>query len=325
MLAAPKDAYTRAEALRMVGISEQQLRGWEKQQLVPRLDAFAFSDLIALRSLEKLRRSRVPPRRIRQTVQALRTKLKDVADPLKELKIVCEGKRVAVVFEGQKLEPVSGQLLLDFDRAELTSLLAFPRKRAGAGSAPAARLKEAERWFEKGLELEQIGAPLDDIIDAYQRALALDPNSAGAQVNLGTVYYHLHQWDQAEKCYQLALGVDPQYALAHFNLGNLFDEKGDRRRAMSHYQEALGINPSYADAHYNLALLCQTQGELLKAVRHWKAYLKLDGSSTWARIARGELDKLRRASVLEGGTQGTAGPFQTLDGRTHVDGDPAAG
>jgi hypothetical protein len=58
--------------------------------------------------------------------------------------------------------------------------------------------------------------------------------------------------------------------------------------------------PTYADAHYNLALLHQNSGEVMEAVRHWKAYLKLDGSSEWSRIARRELAKLEAVTVLPG-------------------------
>lgn len=302
----PKQVYTRQEAERVLGISERQLRGWEKQELVPRLEQYAFSDLIALRSLERLRASRVPPRRIRQAVRALRIKLGDASDPLKELKIVCEGRRVAVLLDGQKMEAVSGQLLLDFDRAELRSLLSFPDAAPKAKAGAAARQREAEEWFEKGLELEQEGAPLDEIVEAYQKALELDPRSAGALVNLGTIHYHLRQWQEAERCYTEALAVDPSYALAHFNLGNLFDEIGNRSRALLHYQSALRVNADYADAHYNSALIFQSQGDVLRAVRHWKAYLKLDPASSWASIARRELDKLTRATVVNGsrGEQG---------------------
>ncbi|HVX65345.1 MAG TPA: tetratricopeptide repeat protein [Bryobacteraceae bacterium] len=300
MLARPQQSYTRGEVCRLLGVSERQLRVWERQELVPRLDAFAFSDLIALRSLQKLRANRVSPTRIRSAVRALRGKLDGVEDPLKELKIFCEGRKIAVLVEGQKMEPVSGQLLLDFDRAELKTLLAFPSERPSARAGQAARLKEAENWFERGLELEQTGAPPEEIIEAYQKSLELDPSSAGAAVNLGTVYYHLRRWEDAERAYQQAVTIDPEYALAHFNLGNLFDERGETEKAAAHYHAALKLNADYADAHYNLALLSQKQGETLKAVRHWKAYLKLDGSSTWSAVARRELDKLCRATVLPG-------------------------
>ncbi len=59
--------------------------------------------------------------------------------------------------------------------------------------------------------------------------------SAGALVNLGTVHFHLRNWDQAEDYYRRALEADPRYALAHFNLGNLFDEKSNRGQALLHY------------------------------------------------------------------------------------------
>jgi tetratricopeptide (TPR) repeat protein len=63
---------------------------------------------------------------------------------------------------------------------------------------------------------------------------------------------------------------------------------------------ALRLDANYADAHYNVALLYQSSGQLMRAVRHWKAYLKLDPSSTWAAIARQELDKLRHATLIQG-------------------------
>jgi tetratricopeptide (TPR) repeat protein len=169
---------------------------------------------------------------------------------------------------------------------------------------------EAERWFEKGLELEQTGAPLDDVIKAYQQALVIDPSSAGALVNLGTVYFNARAWREAERYYNDALKVDPEYPLAHFNLGNLYDETGDRPRALEHYQAALRANSGYADAHYNIALLYQTIGQPLNAVRHWKAYLKLDPGSSWAAIARRELAKLRDSTVVPGTRADHAGNGQ---------------
>lgn len=297
-----KDGYTRDEARRVLGIRERQLRSWEQQGLVPHLEQFAFSDLIALTSIQKLRKSRVSSQKVRQAVGAIRKKLRGVENPLKELKIFSEGRSVAVIVDGQKMEAVSGQLLLNFDSESLASLLAFPRGADGAGRGDAERAKrEAEAWFEKGLELEQTGAPSEEIVDAYTKALEYDPSSAGALVNLGTIYFHMKTWKDAERCYKQALEIDPGYALAHFNLGNLYDETGRRDLASAHYHAAVEANPGYADAYYNLALLCQSHGDLMEAVRHWKTYLKLDGSSSWAVIARRELEKLRRAAVLPGG------------------------
>ena len=85
-------------------------------------------------------------------------------------------------------------------------------------------------------------------------------------------------------------------------MGNLYDERGDTGAALAHYQEALRIYPNYADAHYNLALLFQSMKDVMGSVRHWRAYLKLDGASTWAHIARRELAKLEsNLTIVKGG------------------------
>jgi len=297
----PKEAYTREEVRHLLGISERQIRSWERQSFVITLESYKFSDLLALRTLLGLRKNKIPAAKIRRALAALRERLREVADPLTELKIYSEGKNIRVQFQGTKMEPVSGQLVLDFDQAEIEKLLSFPQ-RNGADEKSEAQKKrrEAELWFEKGLELEQVGASLADIIRAYEQALELDPVSTGALVNLGTVYFNARAFRDAERYYRKALEVDPHYALAHFNLGNLFDEKGERDKALGHYLEALQAHANYADAHYNIALVYQSMGHTMKAVHHWQAYLKVDPNSSWAAIARRELSKLRDSAIVRG-------------------------
>ena len=51
----PKQEYTRQDVRRMLGVSEQLLRSWERHGLIRGVPAFSFSDLIALKTLQKLR------------------------------------------------------------------------------------------------------------------------------------------------------------------------------------------------------------------------------------------------------------------------------
>lgn len=297
-----EQAYSREQVCRVLAVTERQLRTWERQKLIPSSDVFTFKDLLALRTLADLRSHNIPAARIRTVLGALREKLDDVGDPLAELKIYSRGKKIQVQIGGNTMEPLSGQLLLDFDPATFANLLAFPAVSASSAS-PAGKhktRKEAERWFEKGLELEQTGAPVEAIVAAYRNATEIDPSSAGALVNLGTVLFNAREFSEAEGLYRRALQIDPNYALAHFNLGNLFDELGDRQQALTHYLAALQIHPNYADAHYNIALLYQATNQPMKAVRHWRLYLKLDSNSTWAEIARRELGKLRDSTIVRG-------------------------
>ena len=296
---APRHAYSREETLRLLSISQRQLKSWEQQKLIEPCDAYGFRELVALRTLAGLRRNRVAPVQIRRALTALAKKLRHIKDPLTQLKLYADGKRIRVELEGRAMEAESGQLLLNFDPAELNRLLEF-RSRPDV-QTERDRRAEAERWFQRGLELEQTGAPADQIIAAYKKSLELDPQSAGALVNLGTIYFNAHHWKEAERYYKEALEADPEYSLAHFDLANLYDERGDRNKALEHYLTALRISPQYADAHYNVALLYQGDNQPMKAVHHWNAYLKLDPTSHWANIARRELAKLRQLTVLPGG------------------------
>lgn len=303
--AAAKQAYSRAETRRLLKITERQLKSWEHQKLLPVSETYGFKELLALRTILKLRASRLASAQIRRALTALVDKLRHIHDPLSQLKIYADGKRIRVEIDGRAMDAESGQLLLNFDAVELKRLLEF-RKPEKVNTEQAQRAS-AEHWFHRGLELEQTGAPLPEVIEAYQKAVELDPTSAGALVNLGTIQFNARNWKEAERYYIEALKADPQYALAHFDLANLYDERGDRLQALEHYQAALEIAPTYADAHYNLALLYQGSNQMMKALRHWTEYLKLDPSSHWSSIARRELSKLRKAAVVTG-----TGQSQTL-------------
>lgn len=294
--------YTRKEVCRLLKIENRQLKSWERQQLIPELAHYRFSDLLLLKKIIRLREQKAHPRQIRQALDAAREQLKDLPHLSEDMQVYKDGRRVRIQIGKQKMEPLSGQLLFDFAEVELHKLLQLPlTQRNGAALAEKLRKKiEADYWFEKGLELEQTGAPCDQVISAYEKAAELDPHSAGALVNLGTVFFNGHAWADAEVQYQKALAIDPNYALAHFNLGNLYDEQGDSTSALEHYREALRIQPNYADAHYNVALLHQGSRDLLGAMRHWRAFLKLDGTSDWAQIARRELGKLEAMTVVQG-------------------------
>jgi tetratricopeptide (TPR) repeat protein len=291
-------AYSREEARRLTGVSERQLRSWERQKLIAPAAIYGFGELLALRMLTQLRKKGVAAAQMRRALHAVARKLEGAGQPLAGLQVYTEGKRIRVKIDGHHMEAESGQLLLDFAPAEISRLLEF--KARENPRAEVERRAEAERWFQRGLEIEQTGGPVEHVLEAYLKAVELDPQSAGALVNLGTLHFNTRNFMQAEQCYVQALEVDPEYALAHFDLANLYDERGQRAPALEHYRTALRISPNYADAHYNIALLYQGSNQPLKAVHHWMTYLKLDPSSQWSTVARRELTKLRKASVVPG-------------------------
>jgi tetratricopeptide (TPR) repeat protein len=279
--------YARGHVCRLLRISGRQLKSWERQQLIPELSEYRFPDLLLLKTIGRLRQENIPPLRLRRTLEALRARLGASPKWLDEARIFKEGNTLRVRIGKHMMEALSGQLLFDFHEPGVNKLFQLARneKQSDRVAAEARRKMEADAWFERGLEQERIGAPLERIIEAYEKAIECDPQAAGALVNLGTIYFNGHAWADAEEQYVKALAID---------------QRGDFSNALEHYLAALKLCPTYADAHYNTALVYQSQGDLLSAVRHWKAYLKLDSASTWSQIARRELAKLEAATVLPG-------------------------
>ena len=293
--------YSRREVCRLLKIDNRQLKSWERQRLILELSLYKFTDLLKLKRLVKLRSENAHPRQVRDAMRALDEYIRKTPDSSDDVQIYKEGRRVCIQIGKQRLEAGSGQMLFDFAEEEINKLLHLPGTKNAVKMASQLRDKlEADRWFEHALDLEQSGAAYEQVIEAYQKTLHLDPTSAGAYVNLGTVFFNGHAWADAETNYLKALEVDQNYALAHFNLGNLYDEQDDLANAEKHYVEALRLHPNYADAHYNMALLYQGTRDFIRAVRHWRAYLKLDTKSTWSQIARRELEKLEAITVHSG-------------------------
>ncbi|MDP9053442.1 MAG: tetratricopeptide repeat protein [Acidobacteriota bacterium] len=287
--------YGRDDVRRIADVTERQLRTWERQGLLEPQDSFGFSDLLALKTLKKLRQLHITPRQIQRAITSLKSRLDGIDRPLAQLRITAEGRRITVHVAGDKMEPISGQLLLNFDAKEIERLRSFPVQPVSTPSAEEAKERLAEHWFQRGLALEETGAPIEEAAAAYRKAIESNPNASGALVNLGTIAFRMRRMKEAAVFYERAMQADPAYPLAHFNLGNLHDERGDFEAARKHYLEAIRLNPRYADAYFNLALLCERNNELLQAIGYWNAYLKLDSSSTWAGTARKQLERLKRA------------------------------
>ena len=298
MQSSASEGYSRADVRRILNIRENSLRAWEKHGLLARQTEFGFKDLIALKALQKLRENKIPNKQIQQSLNALAKKLNGIDAPLTQLKIISDGRQIAVELPGHRMEAITGQILFNFEVASITTIPVAAERRKSPASE---RAREAERWFRRGLDLEENGSSSSAAIEAYEKALELNPNAAGAWVNIGTLYYRQASLREAEEAYRKALAIQPQYALAHFNLGNICDELGRHEEAMNSYKLALHYHSKYADAHYNLALLYEKRSEPMRAARHWRSYLKLDPSSPWSSIARRQLQSI--VQVTPGGKQ----------------------
>jgi DNA-binding transcriptional MerR regulator len=282
-------AYTLGDVARICGVSRRRLRYWERTALlVPALHAaeqptFGFRDLVAVRSIVGMLELGIPLRRIRRSAEAVRERFPDV-EPVAALHPWQHAPGLAVHRDGRWMDP-DGQLLLDFGRDPRDGGVEPLAGRLGARET----LRVARAWFERGCELDTRRSTWDAAIQAYQRALELDPGFADAHCNLGSVFFNQGRRDEARICFERAVEHAPRHLEAHLNLGTLAEEQSADERALRHYRAALESDPLFPDVHVSLALLYEKLGLRRTARVHWRRYLALEPEGSWARVARSKL------------------------------------
>lgn len=263
-----------AEVARLLRVSPDRVRQLVRTGLCrPRREGagyrFGFRDVVVLRAAHELGRQRIGQVRLRAAIERLAEDLGE-DPPLSGLRLFADGGRVAVRDGELAWQPETGQVLLEFDVADLAD------KVAAIQDAPRAvreRRARAEEAFESAVELETV-----DVRAAaaeYARAIELDADLVDAYVNLGRLRHDAGDPAAAMRLYTRALERQPDDPLLHFNLAVALEDSEGPQKAVAHYERALVLDPEFADAHYNLAGLYELMGRSIDALRHYHAYKRL--------------------------------------------------
>jgi len=276
------DRFSAEDVQRILGLTGKQLDYWDRLRLVSPhrgqdTPFYDFRDLIGLRTVKQLLEHGVSPNRLQRALTALNKKLSQVQTPLSELRILSDGKDVLVEQGSARLEPLSGQFVLNFETRELDEKVRVIAERS------------AEEWFAMALSYEADGKTRAHAMQAYDRCLEVDPGKVDALLNCGTLHYEDGNLEKAADYFQRALALEPRNPLAHFNLGSVLEDLGNLEQARQHLRQAVRLDPGYSDAHYNLAFVCEKLAASAEAREHWQTYIKLDPGSPWSDYARQRL------------------------------------
>lgn len=87
-----------------------------------------------------------------------------------------------------------------------------------------------------------------EAVDAYGRALELDPKNADVRTDRGTSYWNIGQPDAALAEFTKSLEVAPTHAQTLYNMGVVYlNGKKDPAQARAVWEKLLATNPNYPD------------------------------------------------------------------------------
>ena len=113
--------------------------------------------------------------------------------------------------------------------------------------------------------------------EEFARALALVPDYASAQANLGISYYALGKYDSAATALQTALAIDPDLLHANYALGLIYNAQGrEHGKALAALQKVAAADRDDPHVRYYMGQMRAKLNESEAAIADFKEAIRLD-------------------------------------------------
>ena len=152
----------------------------------------------------------------------------------------------------------------------------------------------SDLWLLQGDDLASVGLR-PRALEAYLRAIEIDPASTPALFEAGTIYFDTGDLVKSEEEFDRIVRISPSYKGAHFAIGVIAYRRGDIPVAVREFEKELETDPSSALSHINLAK-CYEQDlkDYSRAAYHLKRYIELTGGTDELRNHLKELEAKSR-------------------------------
>lgn len=138
------------------------------------------------------------------------------------------------------------------------------------------------------------GSPTDytQRIAQAEKIVAQDPKNMNAWISLGNDYFDTEQSQKAINAYGKALEIQPNNANVLTDQGVMYRRVGWYDKALVNFEKANKIDPNHLQSLYNAGIVYAVDlKQPEKAVPYWNRYLKLDANSPTAIQIKGMLER----------------------------------
>ena len=144
----------------------------------------------------------------------------------------------------------------------------------------------SEAYFNRGLAYYRKGQYYQAIAD-YDQVIILAPQDSQAYTNRGCAYYANGQYDRAIADFDQAISLDSHSSEAYYNRGDAYDQKGQYDRALADYDRAIALDPRNSKAYNNRGFTYSNKGQYDRAIADFDQAIALDPSNAIAYSNRG--------------------------------------
>jgi predicted O-linked N-acetylglucosamine transferase (SPINDLY family) len=116
-------------------------------------------------------------------------------------------------------------------------------------------------------------------LEHLDAALSIDSEFFEARVNRVAALFELGRFDAARTEAEKLVESAPNRPEPYVNLGNVLVHTGKAKQAVKQYRKALELRPDYVEAHFNLATLLGSQEDLKKAIGYLEQQIEAKGDS----------------------------------------------
>ena len=134
------------------------------------------------------------------------------------------------------------------------------------------------------------GRPGDAAI-GFERVLALDPDNLKALLNLGELAHARGDREKSLEFYQRAVAVAPRFAPARIGLGSVALELNRLDIAEGALRQAVALGGTQPDLHFNLGVMAEQRGQRAVAAREYRAEVAAYPESLGAWVNLGLLER----------------------------------
>lgn len=131
----------------------------------------------------------------------------------------------------------------------------------------------ANDWVSIGNVLTTLGRD-NEAVQAFDKAIEIDPKDAMAWYDKGTALYSLNQYNESIQALDKALEINPQFSIAWNNKGLSLESLGKYNESIQAFDKAIEYDPSKSPGWLNkvnaLKLLGKTK-EWKVAFSHWSS------------------------------------------------------